>query len=174
MRVGGGWATVCGAVAAVLLLAAAPSEAQQQAPAAGEVSPNSYALLLRDTEERLGRAIERAQGSMGRTQAGAMPPGQQQLMDATQGAWQSMQSGAPEAMRSAAPYGEAERTFRRAVEAMRVGNTPPDAALAAAREAHAALGQLRQAAAQQAGGAAGSAPSPATSSQGTMQEPPRR
>ena len=171
MRVGAGW-VACG-VLAVLLAAASPGAAQQ-APAAGDAAAASYATQLRDTEARFGRAIEQAQGAGTRTQAGAMPPGQQQLMDATQAAWQAMQGSAPEAMRSAAPYGEAERTFRRAVEAMRVGNTPPDAALAAAREAHAALGQLRQAAAQQAGGAAGSAPSPATSSQGTMQEPPRR
>jgi len=179
MRIGAGWA-VCGA-AAVLLLAASPGAAQQQqAPAAGQTSADGYALTLRDTEARLGRAIEQAQGAMGRTQAGAMPPGQQQLMDATQAAWQAMQSGAPENMRGAAtgPYAEADQTFRRAVEAMRVGQTPPDQALAAARDAHAALGRLRQAVAQQSGGGTGAAgaqgPSPAASSQGTIQEPPRR
>jgi hypothetical protein len=83
-----------------------------------------------------------------------MPPGQQQLMDATQAAWQAMQSGAPEALRGGEPYGEAERTFRRTVEAMRVGNTPPDQAVSAAREAHAALGRLREAVAAQAAAAA--------------------
>ncbi len=60
---------------------------------------------------------------------------------------------------------------------MRVGNTPPDAALGAAREAHAALGRLREAAAAQAGGteaAGASTPSPGTGSQGPIQEPPRR
>ena len=177
MRFGAGSAA-CGAVLTVFLLAPAPGAAQQQAPAAAEAPAASYATLLRDTEARLGRAIEQAQGGMGRTQAGAMPPGQQQLMDATQAAWQAMQSGAPEQMRGEGPYGEADRTFRRAVEAMRVGQTPPDAAVAAARDAHAALGRLRQTVAQQAGdggsAAGASPPSPAVSSQGTIQEPPRR
>jgi hypothetical protein len=181
MRVVTGWAAAaaCGAGLAVFLLAASPGGAQQQqAPAAGETPAASYATMLRDTEARLGRAIEQAQGGAGRTQAGAMPPGQQHLMDATQAAWQSMQSGAPEAVRGGGPYGEAERTFRRAVEAMRVGNTPPDAALGAAREAHAALGRLREAVSAQAGGGAGAAgapaPSPGADSRGTIQEPPRR
>ena len=101
----------------------------------------------------------------------------EQLMDATQAAWQAMQGGAPEAMRGASgPYADADRTFRRAVEAMRVGSTPPDAAVSAAREAHAALGRLREAAAAQGGGTGSgpSAPSPATSQQAPLQEPPRR
>lgn len=181
MRFGAGW-PACGAVLAMFLSAAVPVAAQQQqqqpSPAGGgPAAAGSYATLLRDTEARLGRAIEQAQGGAGRTQAGAMPPGQQQLMDATQAAWQSMQSGAPEEMRGASgPYADAERTFRRAVEAMRVGNTPPDAALSAAREAHAALGRLREAAAAQGGGtgAGAPAPSPATSGQAPLQEPPRR
>ncbi len=183
MRVGVRW-SACGAVAlTVLSLAATPGAAQQQqqqAPAANETPAASYALQLRDTEARLGRAIEQAQGGAGRTQAGAMPPGQQQLMDATQAAWQAMQSGAPEAMRGATgPYADADRAFRRAVETMRVGQTPPDQAVAAAREAHAALGRLRETVAQQGGGGgtgtgASSAPSPAASGQGPLQEPPRR
>ncbi len=181
MRVGVRW-SACGAVAlTVLSLAATPGAAQQQqqqAPAANETPAASYALQLRDTEARLGRAIEQAQGGAGRTQAGAMPPGQQQLMDATQAAWQAMQSGAPEAMRGATgPYADADHAFRRAVEGMRVGQTSHDTALGAAREAHAALGRLREAAAAQAGGtgtAGASAPSPGTGSQGTIQEPPRR
>ncbi|GAA0597900.1 hypothetical protein GCM10009416_40160 [Craurococcus roseus] len=182
MRFGYGFAA-CGALAAFLLAAdpaAAQQQQQQQAPAAGggAAAENAYATQLRDTEARLGRAIEQAQGGAGRTQAGAMPPGQQQLMDATQAAWQAMQSGAPEEMRGASgPYADADRTFRRAVEAMRVGQTPPDQAVTAAREAHAALGKLREAAARQGGGAgtgASSAPSPAASGQGPMQEPPRR
>jgi hypothetical protein len=175
--------SACGAALAGLLLAASPGAAQQQqqAPAAAEASATGYATQLRDTEARLGRAIEQAQGGAGRTQAGAMPPGQQQLMDATQAAWQAMQGGAPESVRNGGPYGEAERTFRRVVEAMRVGNTPPDAALGAAREAHAALGRLREAVAGgQAGAAAGeaagasTAPSPGAGSRGPLQEPPRR
>ncbi len=176
MRVGAGWAVACGALA-VFLTAAVPGAAQQQPPA-GDSAAAGYASQLRDTETRLGRAIEQAQGGAGRTQAGAMPPGQQQLMDATQAAWQAMQSGAPEALRGGEPYGEAERTFRRTVEAMRVGNTPPDQAVSAAREAHAALGRLREAVAAQAGGGAGaagaSAPSPGADSRGAIQEPPRR
>ena len=180
MRFGADW-PVCGAALAVLLSAVAPAAAQQQqqqAPAAGGAAPavSSYASLLRDTETRLGQAIEQAQGT-GRTQAGAMPPGQQQLMDATQAAWQAMQSGAPEAMRDGSgPYADADRTFRRAVEAMRVGSTPPDAAVAAAREAHAALGRLREATAAQGNGTAAGAPapSPAASGQAPLQEPPRR
>jgi hypothetical protein len=177
MRVGAGWAVACGALA-VFLTAAVPGAAQQQPPA-GDSAAAGYASQLRDTETRLGRAIEQAQGGAGRTQAGAMPPGQQQLMDATQAAWQAMQSGAPEALRGGEPYGEAERTFRRTVEAMRVGNTPPDQAVSAAREAHAALGRLREAVAAQAGGggagtAGASAPSPGADSRGTIQEPPRR
>jgi hypothetical protein len=172
MRFGAGWAA--SGVLTVLLLAAAAPGAAQQAPA-GDAPAAAYASQLRDTEARLGRAIEQAQGAGTRTQAGAMPPGQQQLMDATQAAWQAMQGSAPEAMRNSGAYGEADRTFRRAVEAMRVGNTPPDAALAAAREAHAALGRLGQAAAQAGGGAAGgSAPSPSATSRDTLQEPPRR
>lgn len=174
MRVGVGWAA--SGVLTVLLLAAAPGEAQQ-APA-GDASAASYATQLRDTEARLGRAIEQAQGAGTRTQAGAMPPGQQQLMDATQAAWQAMQSAAPEATRNTAPYNDADRTFRRAVEAMRVGSTPPDAAMAAAREAHAAMGRLGQAAAEVGGGGTGgagaAAPSPAASSRDPLQEPPRR
>lgn len=159
----------CGALA-LFLATAAPASAQQQAPA-GDAAAAGYATQLQDTEARLGRAIEQAQGGAGRTQAGAMPPGQQQLMDATQAAWQAMQSGAPEAMRGATgPYADADRTFRRSVEAMRVGSTPPDQALAAAREAHAALGRLREAAA----GGSPSSPSPAAASQGAIQEPPRR
>ncbi len=176
MRVGAGWAA-CGAVVTVFLLAAAPGTAQQQqqqAPAADSPAA-SYALQLRDTEARFGRAIEQAAGGgAGRTQAGAMPPGQQQLMDATQAAWQAMQGGTPEAMRgSTGPYADADRAFRRAVETMRVGQTPPDAATAVAREAHAALGRLREAVAQQAGGGTPE-PSSAAGSQGAIQEPPRR
>jgi hypothetical protein len=181
MRFGAGQAA-CGAALAILLAAAVPAAAQQQPSPAGGGAPaaGSYATLLRDTEARFGRAIEQAQGNTGRTQAGAMPPGQQQLMDATQAAWQAMQGGAPEEMRGASgPYADADRTFRRAVEAMRVGQTPPDQAVAAAREAHAALGKLREAAAAQSGGAApgagaAQAPSPGTSSQPPTQEPPRR
>lgn len=176
MRVGAGWAA-SGALA-VLLLAASPGAAQQGTPAAGDGAAASYATQLRDTEARLGRAIEQAQGAGTRTQAGAMPPGQQQLMDATQAAWQAMQGAAPEAMRGGSgPYADADRTFRRAVEAMRVGSTPPEAALAAAREAHAALGKLRESAAQAGGGAdaaGASAPSPAATSRDPLQEPPRR
>jgi hypothetical protein len=172
--------SACGAALAVLLSAAPPGAAQQQqaAPPAGSSPAGSYATMLRDTEARLGRAIEQAQGNAGRTQAGAMPPGQQQLMDATQAAWQSMQGGAPEGMRGATgPYADADHAFRRAVEGMRVGQTSHDTALGAAREAHAALGRLREAAAAQAGGtgtAGASAPSPGTGRQGTIQEPPRR
>jgi len=180
MRVGAGW-SACGAALAVLLLAAPPGAAQQQQQAAtppGSSPAGSYAVTLRDTEARLGRAIEQAQGNTGRTQAGAMPPGQQQLMDATQAAWQAMQSGAPEARRGGTgPYGDADHAFRRAVETMRVGQTPPDQALAAARDAQAALGRLREAAASQAGGAeaaGASTPSPGAASQGPIQEPPRR
>jgi hypothetical protein len=107
-----------------------------------------------------------------------MPPGQQQLMDATQAAWQAMQSGVPDSMRGATgPYADADHAFRRAVEAMRVGQTSPDAAVGAAREAQAALGRLREAAAGQAGGAdvaGASAPSPGAGGQGPIQEPPRR
>jgi len=175
MRVGLGWAA--SGVLAVFLMTTAPGAAQQGAPAAGDAAAASYATQLRDTEARLGRAIEQAQGAGTRTQAGAMPPGQQQLMDATQAAWQAMQSAAPEAMRGASgPYADADRTFRRVVEAMRVGNTPPDAALAAARDAHAALGKLREAAAARGGGAGAAAPAPApgTSNQAPLQEPPRR
>lgn len=184
IRFGSGFAA-CGVLAA-FLLAAGPAAAQQQqqaqqAPAAGGGAPaeSAYATQLRDTEARFGQAIERAQSGAGRTQAGAMPPGQQQLMDATQAAWQAMQSGAPEEMRGASgPYADADRTFRRAVEAMRVGQTPPDQAVSAAREAHAALGKLREAAARQGGPDTGTgastAPSPAASGQGPMQEPPRR
>jgi hypothetical protein len=181
MRFGSGFAA-CGVLAA-FLLAAAPASAQQQqqpSPAGGGApAAGAYATQLRDTEARFGRAIEQAQGGAGRTQAGAMPPGQQQLMDATQAAWQAMQSGAPEEMRGASgPYADADRTFRRAVEALRVGQTPPDQAVAAAREAHAALGRLRETVAQQGGGGTGtgasSAPSPAASGQGPLQEPPRR
>jgi hypothetical protein len=174
MRVGAGWAA-CGVVA-VFLLAAAPGAAQQQS--GGDASATSgYAVQLRDTEARLGAAISQAQGSGNRTQAGAMPPGQQQLMDATQAAWQAMQSGAPEALRNSAPYNEADRAFRRAVETMRVGHTPPDGAAAAARDAQTALGRLRETVAAQAGGdtrAGSSAPSPGAASQGPLQEPPRR
>ena len=181
MRFGSGFAA-CGVLAAFFLAAdpAATQQQQPQAPAAGGgvAAAGSYATQLRDTEARFGRAIEQAQGSAGRTQAGAMPPGQQQLMDATQAAWQAMQSGAPEGMRGASgPYADADRTFRRAVETMRVGQTPPDQAVAAAREAHAALGRLRESVAQQGGGTgtgASSAPSPAASGQGPLQEPPRR
>ena len=182
MRVGAGWAA-CGAVLTVLLLAAVPGAAQQQQQAApaGEAPSASYASQLRDTEARFGRAIEQAERGAGRTQAGAMPPGQQQLMDATQAAWQAMQSGAPEPMRGGSgPYADADRTFRRAVEAMRVGNTPPDAAVSAAREAHAALGKLREAVTAQAGSAdagaaaGASAPSPGAEGRGAIQEPPRR
>ena len=175
MRVGLGWAA--SGVLAVFLMTTAPGAAQQGAPAAGDAAAASYATQLRDTEARLGRAIEQAQGAGTRTQAGAMPPGQQQLMDATQAAWQAMQSAAPEAMRGASgPYADADRTFRRVVEAMRVGNTPPDAAAAGAREAQAALGKLREAAVQAGGaGAAGAAaPSPGATSRDTLQEPPRR
>jgi hypothetical protein len=172
-----GWAAR-GAAAAVFLLAAAPAPAQQQAAPAGSESPAaSYALQLRDTEARLGAAVSQAQeGGGNRTQAGAMPPSQQQLMDATQAAWQAMQSGAPEATRNSGPYNEADRAFRRAVEAMRVGHTPPDAAAAAARDAQAALGRLREAVAAQAGGTGSGAPtpSPGAASQGPLQEPPRR
>ncbi len=174
MRFGAGWAA--SGVLTVLLLAAAAPGAAQQAPA-GDAPAAAYASQLRDTEARLGRAIEQAQGAGTRTQAGAMPPGQQQLMDATQAAWQAMQGSAPEAMRNSGAYGEADRTFRRAVEAMRVGQTSPDAALGAAREAQAALGRLREAAAAQAGGTGAtgaSTPSPGTGSQGPIQEPPRR
>ncbi len=188
MRVGAGW-SACGAALAVLLLAAPPAAAQQQhqqqqqqqqqaATPPGSSPAGSYALMLRDTEARLGRAIEQAQGAGTRTQAGAMPPGQQQLMDATQAAWQAMQGAAPEAMRGATgPYADADHAFRSAVEKMRVGQTPPDQALAAARDAHAALGRLREAAAAQAGGAGAAgaaAPSPGGSGQGPIQEPPRR
>ena len=175
MQVGAGWAV--GGVLTVLLLAAAVPGAAQQAPA-GDAPAASYATQLRDTEARFGRAIEQAQGAGTRTQAGAMPPGQQQLMDATQAAWQAMQSAAPEAMRGASgPYADADRTFRRVVEAMRVGSTPSDAAVAGAREAHTALGKLREAAAQAGGGAeasGASAPSPGANSRDTLQEPPRR
>ena len=161
---------------AVLLLATGAATAQQTPP--GSSPAGSYAVMLRDTEARLGRAIEQAQGGAGRTQAGAMPPGQQQLMDATQAAWQAMQNGAPDALRGATgPYADADRTFRRVVETMRVGSTPPDAAVAAAREAQAALGRLREAAAQAGGGgeATGApAPSPAADSRAPLQEPPRR
>ena len=155
------------------------AQRQPEAPQATESPAGSYSLTLRDVEARLGRAIEQAQGNAGRTQAGAMPPGQQQLMDATQAAWQAMQSGAPESMRGAAtgPYADADHAFRQAVEKMRVGQTPPDQAVDAAREAHAALGKLREAAARQGGGAAtgaSSSPSPAASGQGPLQEPPRR
>jgi hypothetical protein len=176
MRVGPGWtAAACGALAA-LLLAATPAAAQSPAVTAPSAA---YATQLRDTEARLGRAIQQAEGGgAGRTQAGAMPPGQQQLMDATQAAWQAMQNGAPDALRGATgPYADADRTFRRVVETMRVGSTPPDAAVAAAREAQAALGRLREAAAQAGGGteAAGApAPSPGTDSRAPLQEPPRR
>jgi hypothetical protein len=173
MRVGAG--LVAGGALAVLLSAAAPAGAQQPAAPAAESAAASYATQLRDTEARFGRAIEQAQGGAGRTQAGAMPPGQQQLMDAAQAAWQAMQSGAPENMRgNSGPYADADRTFRRAVETMRVGQTPPDQAVSAAREAHAALGKLREAVAQQAGGGAAAAPSPGAASQGPLQEPPRR
>ena len=181
MRFRSGFAA-CGVLTAFLSAAVPAAAQQQQQPSAaggGAPAEGAYATQLRDTEARLGRAIEQAQGSAGRTQAGAMPPGQQQLMDATQAAWQAMQSGAPEEMRGASgPYADADRTFRRAVETMRVGQTPPDQAVAAAREAHGALGKLREAAARQGGGGTGtgasSAPSPAASGQGPIQEPPRR
>ena len=175
MRVKAGRAT-CGALA-VLVWAALPAGAQGQAPVGDAAAAGSYATQLRDTEARLGRAIEQAQGGAGRTQAGAMPPGQQQLMDATQAAWQAVQGSAPESMRGASgPYADADRTFRRAVEAMRVGSTPPDTAISAAREAHAALVRLREAAASQGSGTGSGAatPPPATSSPAPLQEPPRR
>jgi len=59
---------------------------------------------------------------------------------------------------------------------MRVGSTPPDAAVAAAREAHAALGKVREAAAQAGGGqaAGAAAPSPGATGRDPLQEPPRR
>lgn len=174
MRIGAGWAA--GGALAVLLWAAGPTAGQQQqgAATATDTSAGAYATQLRDTEARFGRSIEQAQSNIGRTQAGAMPPGQQQLMDATQAAWQAMQSGAPESLRgNTGPYADADHTFRRAVEAMRVGQTPPDQALSAAREAQAALGKLREAVSQQAGGG-GAAPSSSAAGQGPMQEPPRR
>lgn len=169
MRVGAGLAA-CGALA--LLLSAAAPAAAQQAPG-GDAAGAAYATQLRDTEARLNTAIEQAQNAGARTQAGAMPPSQQQLMDATQAAWQAMQGGATETTRRGGAYGEADRTFRRAVETMRVGNTPPDQAVAAARDAHAALGRLRQSVANEAGTGAG-APTPSGTSQGPIQEPPRR
>lgn len=171
MRVGAGLAA-CGGLA-LLLSAHAPAAAQQAAGGAAEASASAYATQLRDTEARLNTAIEQAQRSGTRTQAGAMPPSQQQLMDATQAAWQALQNGATDATRGGGPYEEADRTFRRAVEAMRVGNTPPDQAVAAARDAHAALGRLRQSVAGDAGTGA-NAPTPSAAGQGPIQEPARR
>lgn len=170
MRVGAGLAA-CGGLA--LLLSLAAPAAAQQAPGGGDAAAAAYATQLRDTEARLNTAIEQAQRAGTRTQAGAMPPSQQQLMDATQAAWQAMQNGATEATRGGGAYGEADRTFRRAVETMRVGNTPPDQAVAAARDAHAALGRLRQSVADAAGTGA-NAPTPSAAGQGPIQEPSRR
>lgn len=164
-----------------MLASAAPGTAQQapSAAAGGNVATDTYADQLRDAGARLDQAIGEAQGASTRTQTGAMPQGQQKLMDATQKAWSAMRSGAPESMRGGAtgPYADADHTFRRAVETMRVGSTPPDVAVAQARDVSAALGRLREAAAEPGGGTAGAdtaAPSPAASGQPAQQEPPAR